>query len=100
MTRTRSGFGRLPFRCTWWAIGLLVVRFAHAPVLPNFTNADVSLVANTISAATDTTIMAPLDIAEKRLPQDGCITLRDDAERWIAAGATSLEEVVRVTGGY
>jgi general secretion pathway protein E len=26
-------------------------------------------------------------------------TLRDDAERWLAAGATSLEEVLRVTGG-
>jgi len=29
----------------------------------------------------------------------GMRTLRDDAERWLAAGATSLEEVLRVTGG-
>uniref|UniRef100_UPI0015888D41 GspE/PulE family protein n=1 Tax=Burkholderia anthina TaxID=179879 RepID=UPI0015888D41 len=31
---------------------------------------------------------------------EGMRTLRDDAERWLAAGATSLEEVVRVTGGH
>lgn len=30
---------------------------------------------------------------------NGMRTLRDDAERWLAAGATSLEEVLRVTGG-
>ncbi|TCW78071.1 type II secretion system protein GspE, partial [Burkholderia sp. SRS-46] len=30
----------------------------------------------------------------------GMRTLRDDAERWLAAGATSLEEVLRVTGGH
>ena len=30
---------------------------------------------------------------------EGMRTLRDDAERWLAAGATSLEEVLRVTGG-
>lgn len=29
----------------------------------------------------------------------GMRTLRDDAERWLASGATSLEEVLRVTGG-
>jgi general secretion pathway protein E len=26
-------------------------------------------------------------------------TLREDANRWLATGATSLEEVLRVTGG-
>ncbi|MEN8518146.1 ATPase, T2SS/T4P/T4SS family, partial [Burkholderia sp. RS02] len=30
---------------------------------------------------------------------EGMRTLRDDAERWLTAGATSLEEVLRVTGG-
>ena len=30
---------------------------------------------------------------------EGMRTLRDDAERWLASGATSLEEVLRVTGG-
>ncbi|KHJ61228.1 ATPase, T2SS/T4P/T4SS family, partial [Burkholderia glumae] len=31
--------------------------------------------------------------------ENGMRTLRDDAERWLAAGNTSLEEVLRVTGG-
>jgi general secretion pathway protein E len=26
-------------------------------------------------------------------------TLREDADRWLASGLTSLEEVIRVTGG-
>ena len=30
---------------------------------------------------------------------DAVRVLRDDAERWLASGATSLEEVLRVTGG-
>jgi general secretion pathway protein E len=29
----------------------------------------------------------------------GMRTLREDANRWLATGATSLEEVLRVTGG-
>jgi general secretion pathway protein E len=29
----------------------------------------------------------------------GMRTLREDAERWLSAGVTSLEEVIRVTGG-
>jgi general secretion pathway protein E len=29
----------------------------------------------------------------------GMLTLREDAERWLASGLTSLEEVIRVTGG-
>ncbi|AJK50053.1 general secretion pathway protein E [Burkholderia plantarii] len=31
---------------------------------------------------------------------NGMRTLRDDAERWLAAGNTSPEEVMRVTGGH
>ena len=29
----------------------------------------------------------------------GMRTLREDGERWLASGLTSLEEVIRVTGG-
>ncbi|MGF6980381.1 type II secretory ATPase GspE/PulE/Tfp pilus assembly ATPase PilB-like protein [Paraburkholderia sp. JPY465] len=29
----------------------------------------------------------------------GMRTLREDSERWLASGLTSLEEVIRVTGG-
>jgi general secretion pathway protein E len=29
----------------------------------------------------------------------GMRTLREDSERWLANGTTSLEEVIRVTGG-
>jgi len=31
---------------------------------------------------------------------NGMRTLHDDAERWLSAGLTSLEEVLRVTGGH
>ncbi|WP_396332485.1 type II secretion system secretin GspD [Burkholderia anthina] len=75
MTRTRSGFGRLPLRCTWLAIGLLVVRFAHAQVLLNFTNADVNLVAKAIGAATDTTIIVdPRVKGQINLVSDNAVT--------------------------
>jgi len=29
----------------------------------------------------------------------GMRTLREDGERWLASGVTSLEELIRVTGG-
>ena len=31
--------------------------------------------------------------------KQGMRTLREDGDRWLAAGVTSLEEVLRVTGG-
>ncbi|MFC0695154.1 ATPase, T2SS/T4P/T4SS family, partial [Paraburkholderia humisilvae] len=36
-----------------------------------------------------------LDIGRKQ----GMRTLREDGNRWLASGLTSLEEVIRVTGG-
>ncbi|AOK56632.1 hypothetical protein [Burkholderia stagnalis] len=87
---TRSRFVRFSSRCTWFAVGLRVVRLAHAQVLPNVANADVSQVAKAVAA----------------YPSDNAIVVTDYADnvRRIAeipaAGATSLAEVLRVTGGH
>ncbi|TCW79472.1 type II secretion system protein GspD [Burkholderia sp. SRS-46] len=91
MTRTRSRLVRLSLRCSWLTLGLFAVPLAHAQVLLNFANADVSQVAKAIGAATDTTI-----IVDPRVK--GQINLVSDNPVSKARALKSLEASLRMQG--
>lgn len=91
MTRTRSRTVRLSVRCATLAIGVAVASLAHAQVLLNFNNVDVSQVAKAIGAATDTTI-----IVDPRVK--GQINLVSDNPVSKERALKSLEASLRMQG--